>query len=63
LVINELPVICGNNKMELKEGNAIALEPKFVINGVGAVGTENSFIVKNNGMEKITFAPEEIIEL
>jgi Xaa-Pro aminopeptidase len=34
-----------------------------VIPGVGAVGTENSYIVTENGMEKITFAPEEIIQI
>ena len=61
--INELPVLCGRNPQPLEAGNTIALEPKFVIPGVGAVGTENSYIVTENGMEKITFAPEEIIQL
>ena len=61
--INELPVLCGRNPQPLEAGNTIALEPKFVIPGVGAVGTENSYIVTENGMEKITFAPEEIIDL
>jgi Xaa-Pro aminopeptidase len=41
----------------------IALEPKFVIKGVGAVGTENTYIVRESGLEKITTAPEEIIDL
>ncbi len=63
LVINELPVLCDRNKELLCENMTIALEPKFIIKGVGAVGTENTYVVKNNGMEKITFAPEEIIEL
>lgn len=63
LEINELPVLCGRNPQPLEVGNTIALEPKFVLPGIGAVGTENSYIVQENGMEKITFAPEEIIDL
>ena len=63
LVINELPVICNKVKDPLEENMTIALEPKFVFEGIGAVGTENTFIVGKNGMEKITIVAEEIIEL
>ena len=40
-----------------------ALEPKYVIPDVGAVGIENSFLVTDNGLEKITQFEEEIIKL
>jgi len=63
LVINELPVLCNRNKELLQENMVIALEPKFIIKGVGAVGVENTFIVRKNGMEKITKVEEEIIDL
>jgi len=63
LVINELPVLCKRNKTPLIKGQTIAIEPKFVLEGVGAVGTENTYVVGDNGLEKITNAPEEIIEL
>ena len=63
LVINELPVLCDRNKAVLEVGNTIALEPKFVFPEVGAVGTENSFVVTEKGMKKLTSAPEEIIDL
>ena len=63
LVINELPVLCDRNKAVLEVGNTIALEPKFVFPEVGAVGTENSYVVTENGMKKLTSAPEEIIDL
>ena len=39
--INELPVIAPRSRDILEVGNVIALEPKFVIPGVGAVGIEN----------------------
>lgn len=38
-----------------------ALEPKFVIPGVGAVGIENSFAVTAGGLEKLTPMDEEIV--
>ncbi len=63
LVINELPVLCDRNKELLETNMTIALEPKFIIKGVGAVGTENTYVVTDKGMEKLTFAPEDIIEL
>lgn len=63
LVVNELPVLCDRNKTLIEPNMVIALEPKFIIKGVGAVGTENTYIVRQNGLEKITAAPEEIIEL
>ena len=60
--INELPVIAPRSKAVLEAGNVIALEPKFVIPGVGAVGIENTYIVKSEGpMECVTHAPREII--
>lgn len=61
--INELPVIAPRSRDILQEGNVIALEPKFVIPHVGAVGIENTYIVRAGGMESITNAPQEIIDL
>jgi len=61
--INEQPVLAPRSKDELKEGHIFALEPKFVIPGVGAVGIENSFVVHKSGIEKLTVLNEEIIEL
>ena len=40
-----------------------ALEPKIVIPGVGPVGIENSWVVTNEGIEKLTNCNEEVIEL
>ncbi len=61
LEVNELPVLNKTSKAVLVENMCIALEPKFVLPGVGAVGVENTYIVRKNGLEKITLAPEEII--
>lgn len=61
--VNELPVLAPRSRDILQEGMTIALEPKFVIPGVGAVGIENTFVVTANGLEKLTTCPEEILPL
>ncbi len=61
--INELPVLAPRSKDVLAEGMAFALEPKFVIPQVGAVGVENSYIVTATGVEKITVGNEELVQL
>jgi Xaa-Pro aminopeptidase len=63
LHINELPVIAPRSNDELQPGMTIALEPKFVIPGTGAVGVENSFHVTVDGVEKLTDFREDIIPL
>lgn len=47
----------------MQENNVLALEPKFVVPGVGAVGIENTYIVTSGGLERITDSPEDIISL
>lgn len=61
--INELPVLTPRSQDYLLPGMTIALEPKFVISGTGAVGFENTFLVTENGLEKLTILEEDIISL
>lgn len=61
--INEAPVLAPRSRDVLEEGQVVAIEPKFVIPGVGAVGVENTYIVRTDHLECITNAPEEMIEL
>lgn len=61
--VNELPVLAPRSKQLITEGNVIAIEPKFVIPGVGAVGIENTYVATATGLRCITMAPEEIISL
>lgn len=63
LEINESPVLAPRMKQELQPGMVFALEPKIVIPQIGPVGIENSWAVTENGAEKLTHCPEEIIEL
>jgi len=63
VAINELPVIAPRSRDVLVLNNVIAFEPKFVIPGVGAVGIENTYVVRADGLECLTDAPEELINL
>lgn len=61
--LNEMPVIMRRNNMELQKNMTIALEPKFVIPKVGAVGAENTYYVSDDGLVNMTNFPEGIQEL
>lgn len=63
LEINEPPVLTPRSKEELQPNIVFALEPKFVIPHIGAVGIENTYLVNENGIEKLTVFEENIIEL
>jgi Xaa-Pro dipeptidase len=62
LELDELPVIAAN-EMPLAEGMIFALEPKFVLPGQGAVGIENTWVVRSGGIEPLTHAPEIVYEV
>ncbi len=63
LEINEPPVLTPRSKEILEPNIVFALEPKFVIPEVGAVGVENTYVVTTEGIEKLTIFEENIIEL
>ena len=61
--VNELPVLGVRSRTELAPGMVLAVEPKFVIEGIGAVGIENTFAVTETNAEKLTILNEEIVDL
>ncbi|SHF99917.1 M24 family metallopeptidase [Dysgonomonas macrotermitis] len=63
LEINEPPVLTPRSKELLETNIVFALEPKFVIPEVGAVGYENTYLVTDNGLENLTVLEENIIDL
>lgn len=60
LEINEPPVLTPRSKEVLEPGMAIAIEPKFVLPGIGAVGVENTYIVHDDRLEKVTLYEEAL---
>jgi len=63
LEINELPVMMARSGDLLQQGMVLAFEPKFVLPDIGAVGIENTYIVTDSGIEKLTVGEEGIIKL
>lgn len=63
LELDELPVLTEGARGELAASMVIAVEPKFVFPGIGAVGVEDSFLVQAKGpAEPLTrFAPGPIV--
>jgi Xaa-Pro dipeptidase len=59
LELDELPVLTSSD-LELVEGMVFALEPKFVLPGLGAIGVENTWLVGAAGLTCLTESPEHI---
>ena len=63
LELDEFPVLAQGFKVALQAGQTIAIEPKFVLPGLGVIGIENTFAVSNNGGIKITDLADDIVYL
>ncbi len=61
--LDEFPFIARGNDMILEQNMIIALEPKFVFPGLGAAGIENTYRVTENGLERLTSSPQELVVL
>lgn len=60
LELDESPVLAPKFREPLKPGNTIAIEPKFLFPGKGAVGIENTFAITGDSSEKLTDLPDDI---
>lgn len=63
LEVDEFPFLASGQKLPLKEGMVIALEPKLIYPGVGVVGIENIHLVTPAGLETLTHAEQKIISV
>jgi Xaa-Pro aminopeptidase len=64
LELDELPVLAPGFKASLREHQVIAVEPKFVFPGQGAVGIENTFVVTPDGGDKLTsFVSDDLVRI
>lgn len=60
LELDELPVLAKGYDIVLQENMVFALEPKFVFPNQGAIGIENTFVVKPDGSQCLTQTSQEI---
>ncbi len=62
--VDEYPFIAkGFDEQVLEENMTFAFEPKAVFPGLGAVGVENTWRVGGDGIKRITYADESLLEL
>lgn len=54
LVMDEAPAIAKGFKQPLQPGMTFAVEPKIALPGLGMVGTENTYVVTENGARSLT---------
>ena len=59
LELDEAPVIAAAEQLPLAAGMVLALEPKFSFPDLGVVGVEDTFLVTETGVEKLTGASYE----
>lgn len=60
LELDEVPVIAPKYNVPFEAGNVMAVEPKIFFEGIGGIGTENTYLITNHGPERLTRAPQEI---
>ncbi len=63
LELDELPVLAPGFDDPLVAGQTIAVEPKFVLPGRGAIGIENTWAVGVRGGEKITDLGDDMVRM
>lgn len=61
LELDEPPYLAPKMPDKLTAGMVLAIEPKVALPGVGIVGIEDTFIVREGQPERITTAPREFI--
>ncbi|NOY86897.1 MAG: aminopeptidase P family protein [Deltaproteobacteria bacterium] len=63
LEVDEFPFLAPRFEQVLIPGMVFALEPKIFHPGKGITGIEDTFLVTDNGLERLTVTPREIIAL
>jgi Xaa-Pro aminopeptidase len=59
--LDEVPVLAPGFDAPLRPGQTIAIEPKFVFPGQGAVGVENTWAVGEGGGERLNELPDDLM--
>jgi Xaa-Pro aminopeptidase len=60
LELDEIPVIAPKYDVPFEANTVMAVEPKIFFPGVGGVGTENTYVIREGSPEKLTTCGQEI---
>lgn len=61
--VNELPVLAAGQDEPLQPGMVFALEPKYMHPSLGIVGLENTWVVTETGVERLTPEDDRLIRV
>ena len=61
LELDEPPYLAPQMATELMSGMVVAVEPKVALQGIGIVGIENTYLIKDSGVELLTVCPQDFI--
>jgi Xaa-Pro aminopeptidase len=61
LELDEWPLLTAGFEEILRPGMTLAIEPKFFPPGMGGIGLENTYLVTDEGAEKITDFPDDLV--
>lgn len=61
LELDELPVLAKGLNTILQPNMVFAIEPKFIFPGEGVVGIENTFVITETNIERITITPDDLV--
>jgi Xaa-Pro aminopeptidase len=60
LELDEIPAVTRKGKATLQSGMVLAIEPKFMFPGLGVVGVEDNYVIRDTGPERLTGAPYDV---
>jgi len=60
LELDEIPVIAPKYDVPFESGTVMAVEPKIFFPGVGGIGTENTYLIRDGEPERLTRFSQEI---
>ena len=63
LEANEIPRLAVGQNYPLEASVVVAIEPKVVFPGEGVVGIENTYLITDEGYEKLTLIDEEVLQV
>ncbi|HBW38849.1 MAG TPA: aminopeptidase P family protein [Desulfosporosinus sp.] len=64
LELDELPTLSKGSNVVIKPGMVVAIEPKFIFPGVGAIGIEDTAVVESElGARYLSITPRELVVL
>jgi Xaa-Pro dipeptidase len=63
LELDEWPALQRGSDAVLEAGMVLAIEPKLIFEGRGAIGIEDTYLLTQEGLQALTFSRREIVEV